>query len=99
MRQLTACLCLALAVSVTGCGSYVPLPSPATPKVEMVPSPAARREPPPPRQIVEHAESPGLCAHADMPNVIRFHGHYNASDGNHYHGWEPPMAKPFWVVC
>jgi hypothetical protein len=100
MPRVAACLWIALAAAaVASCGSYVPLPVPATPTAVAVSSPAPQREPPPSSVIVESVESGGTCSHSDAGNIARFHGHYNASDGNHYHGWEPPLAKAFWVVC
>ena len=59
----------------------------------------APRQAPPPSRVVQAKEAAGICSHEDLGGVARFHGHFNASDGNHYHGWEPPMDKVFWVVC
>lgn len=77
----------------------IPLPVPTTPAPAAISSPAPLREPPPLSAVVEAEESGGLCGHSDTGNVARFYGHYNASDGSHYHGWEPPWGKPFWVQC
>jgi len=91
-------LCFALTLaSAVGCGTAIPLPVPATPSA--ADSKLAPRPDPPPSEVVNVREAAGVCSHDDLGEVARFHGHYNASDGAHYHGWQPPMDKVFWVRC
>jgi hypothetical protein len=48
---------------------------------------------------VETVEGGGFCSHHALDTVARFHGHYNASDGGHYHGWTGFAGESFWVQC
>ena len=98
MRRLAGGLCLALTlVTAVGCGSVIPLPVPATPMA--VDPKLAPRPGPPPSEVVEVEEAVGFCSHGDFGRVAMFHGHYNASDAAHYHGWQPPMGEVYWVRC
>lgn len=97
MRRIALALCIALfTAGAVGCGSAIPLPVPATPTAAWPGSPPLLRPPP---EVVDIPESPGICSHAELGAMATFHGHYNASDSAHYHGWRPPVGKVFWVRC
>jgi hypothetical protein len=73
------------------------MPVPATPMA--VESKLAPRLDPPPSEVVDVPEAIGFCGHNDFGHVAVFHDHYNASDGAHYHGWQPPAGPVYWVKC
>ena len=96
MRRLAVALCLPATFALTvGCGAAIPLPVPSTPAA--VGSKLAPRLEPPPSEVVK--VELGFCSHADLGHVAVFHGHFDASDGAHYHGWIPPVGEVYWVKC
>jgi len=98
MRRLAVALCLSATFALTvGCGTAIPLPVPSTPAA--VGSKLAPRLEPPPSEVTEVGVPPGFCGHADFGHVAVFHGHYDASDGAHYHGWGAPAGEFYWVKC
>jgi len=79
-----------------GCGSGVPIPLPVAP----TPTPrAAEVGASPPAEVVQASGGAGLCSHFALDGVARFTGHYNASDGGHYHSWTGSAGESFWVQC
>ena len=83
-------------VASTACGNLVPLPVPPTPEANLSTSAEA---PPPPTPVVDAHEVDGVCSQHDQAPIARFIGHYTASDGLHYHGWQLGTGEKFWVVC
>ena len=87
-----------LATSAAACGQVIPMP------VEPEPTAAAPHETsprlmPPPREFVTGEGTGGLCGTTDIERVTLFAGHYNTSDGRHFHRWQAPAGSVFWVVC
>ena len=98
MRTAAALLVLVTCFSMVGCAGVIPVPVPETPTAAAAVS-APRPAPSPPSDLAEVPASLGLCGHEDFGRVATFVAHFNASDGRHYHGWQPPVGDIYWVEC
>jgi hypothetical protein len=94
MRLFVSLLLLAASLSSTGCGTLM-VEEPVAPVAVLQ---ASALEPAPPD--VRFPDDPDqFCGHASPGVVAQFRRHFNASDGEHYHGWMLPEGGMFWVRC
>lgn len=52
----------------------------------------------PPPADARSATLPEECGSFSY-GLAEFAGHFNASDGQHYHRWAGPAGLSYWVVC
>ena len=89
-------LAVGAAWMLCGCGRGFDVPN-AIPRpvaeATAAPTPQA-----PPRDPMDGRDSDGLCG-LQSNSASTSWGHFNATDGGHYHAWLPAMGPVFYVEC